>query len=87
MEWLVNLLGGGTLGKIVESVATYKLVDLLLGRHLGAVLLLASAWLAWKLTQMHRDEDRSFDWDSLPGYVAAVVTLLVAGVGVKVLLF
>ena len=87
MEWLLNLLGGGTLGKIVESVATYKLVDLLLGRHLGAVFMLASAWLAWKLTQMHRDEDRSFDWDSIPGYVAAVVTLGIFGAGLKVLLF
>ena len=87
MDWIANLLGGGVLGKLVESVATYKLADLLLGRHLGAVLLLASAWLAWKLTLMHRDESRDFDWDSIPGYVAAAVTLIVALVGVKVLLF
>jgi len=76
-------------GKVVESVATYKLAGLLLGQYAGMTLLIAAALLAWKLTLMHRADEAvsAFTFASVPGLVASAVDLAILGAGIKLLFF
>ena len=82
---MMELLGIG--GKVVESVATYKLAGLLLGQYGGMTLILAAGFLAWKITQWQRDGNNKFDLMDLRYVTIPLVDLVILGAGVKLLFF
>lgn len=90
MNFIKELFGmgdGGAVAKGVEAYGDYRLADMLLGRYPGPVMLLGAGFLAWKLTKMHRDSSKDFDWNSIPGIVAAIIALGLFFTGLFVLVF
>ena len=82
---MLEALGIG--GKVVESIATYKLAGLLLGQYAGMTLMLAAGFLAWKITQWQRDGDNKFDILDLRYVTVPLVDVAILAAGAKLLFF
>ena len=74
-------------GKIVESIAPYKILGLLLKDYAGMTLMLAAGLLAWKITQWQRDGNNKFDILDLRYITVPLVDVVMTFAGVTLLFF
>lgn len=89
LDALFKLLGGGAeaAGGVAKAVGDYQMVKLLAtpGGSGGVFLIVVSAFLAWKITQWHRDPGDKFDVTDLRYVTVPVLDLGLFGVGVMLL--
>ncbi|MDH5751564.1 MAG: hypothetical protein OEZ59_04010 [Deltaproteobacteria bacterium] len=75
------------IAKLANTAAAYKLADLLLGKYFAPVLIVGAGLLAWQLTKMHNSETSKFTWSTVPGLVAAGITVGLFFLGAALLIF
>ena len=76
MEWVPVI--GPLLGKVMDFIT----IKYLLGAGFGPALVMVSAFLAYKMLQWHKDEEKTFNLTSLPGVMAAFMAMVIMLLGV-----